>query len=498
VVARRGAAAMGGGICAPRTSNNPMRLFGFDITRTKAAASANLVPAASSGSWWWPTVREPFTGAWQRNMELNQETGIRHHAVYACITLIAQDVAKLRIKLVEQDPNTRIWEEVTVPAFSPVLRKPNRFQNRIQFLESWLYSKLTWGNTYVLKERDARNIVVALYVLDPSRTRTLVAPDGAVYYELATDHLAGVTEDSLVVPASEIIHDRMSTIFHPLCGVSPLTACALSTLQGLEGQKQSIEQFRNQAVPSGIIVAPGPISQETADRVKAKWQANYGGQNVGRVAILGDNMKFEQMAVNPIDAQFIETMKWSAETICSAFHVPAFMVTQTAPTYNNVEALQLSYYGQCLQSHIEKIELGYDEGLGLVDVTGHIYGTELDVDDGLLRMDTKTKMDVIGLGVQRAIFSPNEARARFDLPPVDGGETPLAQQQYFPIHVLADRELAPPAPSINPAPLASPPKPSEPTGASERGLAEADVAVAAWYLSKALQGSEAPAAADSD
>jgi phage portal protein BeeE len=40
-----------------------------------------------------------------------------------------------------------------------VLRKPNRFQTRIQFLESWALSKLSRGNTYVLKQRDNRNVV---------------------------------------------------------------------------------------------------------------------------------------------------------------------------------------------------------------------------------------------------------------------------------------------------------------------------------------------------
>jgi hypothetical protein len=55
--------------------------------------------------------------------------------------------------LVEQDSNG-IWKEVDVAAFSPVLRKPNRYQNRIKFIEQWVVSKLLHGNTYVLKQRD--------------------------------------------------------------------------------------------------------------------------------------------------------------------------------------------------------------------------------------------------------------------------------------------------------------------------------------------------------
>ena len=78
----------------------------------------------------------------------------------------------------------------------------------------------------------------------------------------------------------------------------------------------------------------------------------------------------------------------TAETVCSAFHVPAHMVgVGAAPTYNNIEALTSSTTRQCLQSHIENIELLLDEGLELPKP----YGTEFDL-DGLLRMDTATKV----------------------------------------------------------------------------------------------------------
>ena len=58
--------------------------------------------------------------------------------------------------------------ETESSAFSPVLRRPNRYQNRIQFIAQWVTTKLVHGNTYVLKERDQRGIVTALYILDPN------------------------------------------------------------------------------------------------------------------------------------------------------------------------------------------------------------------------------------------------------------------------------------------------------------------------------------------
>lgn len=95
--------------------------------------------------------------------------------MWACITLIAGDISKLRIKLMAKDADGT-WNETTNPAYSPVLYDPNPYQTDHQFLEHWILSKLLAGNTYVLKRRDNRNVVSALYVLDPSKVQALTEP----------------------------------------------------------------------------------------------------------------------------------------------------------------------------------------------------------------------------------------------------------------------------------------------------------------------------------
>jgi HK97 family phage portal protein len=179
--------------------------------------------------------------------------------------------------------------------------------------------------------------------------KPLVAPDGSVYYQLSRDDLAGVGEQ-VVVPASEIIHDTMCPLFHPLCGVSPLIACGLAAMQGLSIQANATRFFENGAMPGGVLSAPGTIDDVTAARLKEHWEQNYTGSNAGRVAVLGDGLKYEKMAMTAVESQMIEQLKWTAETVCSCFHVPAYMVgVGTPPAYNNVEALNQQYYSQCLQ-----------------------------------------------------------------------------------------------------------------------------------------------------
>jgi HK97 family phage portal protein len=450
-----------------------MRLLGWEITRKAAPPGTSPVNDFSRG--WWPIVREPFTGAWQRNLETNNETVLTYHAVYSCVSLIASDISKCRLKLVEQGP-TGIWKEFKSAAFSPVIRKPNHYQNRIQFYEQWVISKLLQGNTYALKARDERRVVVALYILDPTRVKVLIASDGAVWYELHRDNLSGLGEDSIAVPASEIIHDVMTPLYHPLCGVSPLTACAIPAAQGLAIQANSGKFFANGSMPGGILTAPGHIDDETAARLKTHWEDKFAGNNVGKIAVLGDGLKFEQLAIRAIDAQLIEQLKWTAETVCSAFHVPSFMVgVGAAPAYNNIEALNQQYYSQCLQKFFESIELCLDEGLGLTEVKSETYGVEFDLDD-LLRMDTRTLVEAEARAVGAGIKAPDESRLRLNLGPVKGGHTPYLQQQNYSLAALDERDRSENPFGSNkpePTPAAQPaePPPEEP-GADESDVAK--------------------------
>lgn len=448
-------------------------------------APAGLQMPMDRGRTWWPVVREPFSGAWQRNISTTKESVLAFGAVYSCVTLIASDVAKIRIRLVEQDRDG-VWTETKVPAFSPVLAKPNHWQNRIQFFEQWMISKLLSGNTYVLKERDNRGglgqgVVVAMYILDPSKCKPLVAPNGDVYYEIKKDNLSGVEQDLVVVPASEIIHDRMEALYHPLCGISPLSAAGAAAAHGLTIQENSARFFRNDSTPGGILTAPGAIDQATAERIKTAWETNMQGENRARVAVMGDGMTYTKMTISASEAQMIEQLKWDERNVCTAFHTPPYMVgIGDMPTYTNIEALNQQYYTQCLQKHIESIELCLDEGLGLTDHKEHTYGTEFDLDD-LLRMDTSTKVKTAVEGL-KGVFSPNEARKKFDLKPLKGGNTVYMQEQNYSLEALAKRDAMDdpfghktakaPAPASDPVPALPAP---------EKSFEDDDLGIAAVY-----------------
>lgn len=442
-----------------------MKIFGLQIPGTKAVQSINASgQLAGVDNRGWFRILESFAGAWQRNVEITLDNVTTHPAVFACTTLIANDIAKMLLRLVQKNADS-IWQVIDNPSFSPVLRRPNHYQNRIQFILNWVTSKLLHGNTYVIKVRDnrggeGRGVVTAMYILDPQRVRPLVSPSGEVFYELKRDDISQLPQEQYIVPASEIIHDRHNCLFHPLVGLSSIYACGLAAVQGLNIQNSSTTFFGNGANPGGVITVPGAIDPAAAVRVKEAWDTGFSGDNSGKVAILTDGMTYQQMKVSAVDSQLIDQLKWTDEIVCATFHVPPYMVGfGPPPNFNNIEALNQQYYSQCLQILVESIELCLDEGLGLTtgDVAAQKYGTEFDIDD-LLRMDSATMMNTLEKG--KNYLKPNEGRKKLNLPPVAGGDTVYRQQQEFSLEALNKRDTQADPFSMGKAPAAAAPPPS--------------------------------------
>jgi len=408
------------------------------LFRRKAFATISQSPPSNAG--WFPIVKEPYAGAWQRNDPLTVATLSTYSTVYACLSRISKDVGKLPFVLKELDANG-LWRETTNPAYSPVLRRPNHYQTGAQFREQWILSKLQFGNTYVLKSRDARGVVVALYVLDPARVQVLVADSGDVYYQITStrnDLVPGYSDKQVTVPATEVIHDREAAMFHPLIGIAPMAAASLAAEKNTRIQRNETAFFANGARLSGIITVPAGMSDDDANNLKDYWEKNFTGENTGRVALIGADAKYAAMTDTAANSQLVEQLQYSDEQICHAFGVPPYKAgIGQIPVGLKVDDLNNLYYSDALQARIESMEDCLDQGLGL----GDRIGVELNLEP-LLRMDTQKLSDVEGALVKNGIKTPNEARRRFGLAPLEGGDSCYLQQQNYSLEALARRDAS--------------------------------------------------------
>jgi phage portal protein BeeE len=157
-----------------------------------------------------------------------------------------------------------------------------------------------------------------------------------------------------------------------------------------------------------------------------------------------------------------------------------------APLNNNVAALSQQYYSQCLQVHIESIELCLDEALGLPVVQGHVYGTEFELDD-LIRMDASTQIEALARAVGGSIMTPNAALKKLNQQPVEGGDTIYMQEQNYSLADLNKRsQLANPFGAKTPDPKTAPATAPATDATDDEIDLDAAKQLAAWMLQKSL------------
>ena len=395
----------------------------------------------SSPTNYFPNVHEPFAGAWQRNMELRATSADENFAFFSCITLIANDIGKMNIVVKEKTPQGyyKIAESPQYDYLANLLNYPNRYQTSQDFLMEIANSVNHTGDAYVYKSGSNPLKPDALYILNANSCQAEVLNDGTVTYRAAADKYAGIYEDT-IIPSEHIIHILINPLFDPLCGISPLFAAALNVHQAIAMGKTSFEFYQNSARPSGLLIAPTHIDNETAKSIKERFVEATSKKNAGNVVVLGDQMDYKPMTITSAEQQLIEQLKFNTEAICACFHIPVWKILGGNTTFTNIEAQSQTYYNDALFPLVKQIEEKLNRGLGIDPRKAWI---ELDK-SAILQMDSATRFKNHSDAIKGGWMTPNEARLDEDLKPLNGGDTVYMQQQNYSLEALAKRDAGDP------------------------------------------------------
>jgi HK97 family phage portal protein len=298
----------------------------------------------------------------------------------------------------------------------------------------------------------------------------MVAESGDVFYQLGgnliTDRLIG---DELIVPARDVLHIKLQTSrFNILKGESPLISVARDLALTDSMVAQQLKFYSNQARPGVTLSTDMVLTKEQVELVRQRWDEQSKGLGSGGTPILTQGLK--PVAVPQQSAeemQLANVLKLADQRIALAFRIP-LQILGLGGTGAATEELMRSWVstglGFCL-NHIE-------EAIGL------FFGLKGQPDEyvefdtrALLRSAFVQRVEGYTRGVQGGIFSPNEARAEFEMPEVDAGDEPRVQQQVVPLSAANAIPAAPPAPPAPSSPPASAPQAPEP---KSKGVTDAD------------------------
>lgn len=166
-------------------------------------------------------------------------------------------------------------------------------------------------------------------------------------------------------------------------------------------QRKSLE---NKAVPAGILQLLEDTSPEQFDEIEARLTDTYSGAlNAGKPMILGNEVKWLQLAKTVVEMDLINGRKLTREGICAAFGVPPILVgILDRATYSNFDASELAFWKltiiPLISSYIDSLNTELAPEFG----AGYVIEADLSRVDALMpmldaRVDIATKLWKMGV-----------------------------------------------------------------------------------------------------
>ncbi|RZJ01824.1 MAG: phage portal protein [Brevundimonas sp.] len=364
-------------------------------------------------------------------------------ATWACINLIAGTGASLPLGVYRTAADGTRTPAKDHPLYRVLHDSPNADQTALDFWEFMLAAVELRGNAYAEIIRGVNGAVIGLLPIMAEPMRVRRAQDGDLEYEW---HDGG-----------RRYRAEQQDIFHirgfgggPLGGASTLSVCRAAFTSAHVVERAASTTFANGVRPSGILSTDAQLTKEQRDEAERLLQAKFSGAvNAGRPMLLDKAMTWQQLTIDPEDAQMLESRKFSGEEICRIFGVPPAMVGYGDKASNwgtGKEVDVMGFQKFTLRRRLKRVEQAAEKQL--LSPADRAAGVTIEFNlEGLLRADSAARASFYQSGLQNGWATINEVRALENLPPVEGGWIPRMQSQNVPItQAPAPAALPSPAP----------------------------------------------------
>jgi HK97 family phage portal protein len=224
-------------------------------------------------------------------------------------------------------------------------------------------------------------------------------------------------------------------------GLSPI-----ETLRDILDESAEAVAYRRQVWKNGARV-PGYISRpegkawtpEQRDRFVAGMQSyTRDGDMAGRLPLLEDGMKIEDREVfTPQDANDLEGRRLTAIECAAAWHIAPELVGAQQGNYSNVREYRQMLYRDSLGPYIWPIEQALNAQLVPELARGRSIYVEANI-ESKLRGSFEEQAQIMQSAVGAPWTTRNEARARMNMPPIEGGDDIVT-----PLNVLTGGQASP-------------------------------------------------------
>jgi len=360
-------------------------------------------------------------GTTSSTVDVTPENAVNVPAVFACIQVLSQDVARAPIKLRRKTAEDTYVDAVEHDLWEILHDLPNAEHTAFEFKAAMMRNLLQYGRAYAEVIRSAGR-VTALWALD---SRYMRVDRDEARRKRWTYSGAGKTFSWLFDPSTppilELTYDSPIARCRELIGI----ALALQTFTG--------KFFAGGGRLPGALQAAGTLTDASMKRIRAAWDAAHSGPaNSHKVALLEGGLKYEPFAANNEEAQLEQLLHAITTQICGAFRVPPFKVADLSKaTYSNMETGELAYVTSTLDPFFELWENAIRRDL-LTTRQFPQYAVTFDR-SSLIRSDAQSLHGALSTGLQAGFYSQNDCRRALGLNPIPDGDGYVMNSALVPV-----------------------------------------------------------------
>jgi HK97 family phage portal protein len=316
------------------------------------------------------------------------------------------------------------------------LARPNYATTRYRLFESLVGDLGLYFNAYWLKVRLPERRI-GLVRLPPA---DMDVPGG-----LLPSHFVYTPpgQPPQTIDLSEVVYFNGYNPLNDVMGLSPLVTLARLLAEDTAAAENRETYWLNASRVEGVIERPMAAPKWTPAQKQSwreQWQArHHGPSSAGSVAVLEDGMTFRQVSFSPKDSEYINARKLTRTECAAAYHIPPpFVGDLEHATFSNIKEQHKQLYADTLGPWFTMIELAITLWLlPEADDSDDIY-VEFNIAEKL-KGQFEEQSTALSVAVRRAFMTPNEARARLNLPRIadDATADQLAPQQGGPASASA-------------------------------------------------------------
>lgn len=354
---------------------------------------------------------------------------------YACMKVLSEGVAKLPIRIQQYTPEGGVRIAREHRFYRMLHDKPNRYMTASVF----------WGNAELMRDDKGNSYALIDTATSGEPQLWPMNPDAVeVYYDNARrlDEQPDIyyryqTPQGLIIFSSEeVLHFKSHDTEDGLVGLSVRKRLS-TTING----NMKAQQFINSTIDSGmtskaVLQYTGSMNDANVQQLVKEVGAYVKGEGksgASKLIPMPQGFSLTPLNMKLADSQFLELRQYTAMQIASAFGVKPYQIGDyTKSSYASAEMQQLSFLVDTLLYIVKQYEEELENKLLTPAEIAAGYHIKFDT-SVLLRTEFKTMVETLSAAVSNFLMTPNEARAKLDLPAVEGGDQLLGNGASIPV-----------------------------------------------------------------